>query len=114
MHTCVHAYLCGDQRESFYELQLFAGLAWYADTKPVPGEVVDGQQSTRWTIKWQPPKPDDINGAKLEPICLDIESSTKKTKVSFEALCVELETLFAEPELDLLCRCCQAKADCDS
>ena len=114
MHTCVHAYLCGDQQESFYELQLFAGLAWYADTKPVPGEVVDGQQSMRWTIKWQPPKPDEINGAKLEPICLDIESSTKKTKVSVEALCVELETLFAEPELDLLCRCCQAKADCDS
>ena len=104
----------GDQREKFYELQLFAGLAWYSDTKPLAGESVDGQRSMRWTLKWQPPKPDEINGAKLEPINLDIESSTKKTHVSFEALCTEFETTFADPELDLLCRCCHSQSDCDS
>lgn len=57
----------------------------------------DGHESTQWTFQCNPPC------TSIEPLTLRIGGDEQP---SFEQICEECETLFSEPELDLVCACC--------
>ena len=67
--------------------------------------MVNGKDALKWTFQWTPPSPDDIGGASLPTEIMEI-TTVPETGFSFEQRCRDLECLFGDPELALVCACC--------
>jgi len=94
-HETTHNSPCGHK--------LVLGLAWYCPEKPEVKTDEQGHQHTIWQFRWDPPPPEDLDGAVLgcETLKLGGEHS-----VSFEMMCNRLEAIFCSEELNLVCKCC--------
>jgi len=93
----------GTTREDFYEHKLVLALAWYCLEKPEVKTDDQGRQHTIWQFRWDPPPPEDLDGAVLEGEALKLGG---EDNVSFEMMCNRLEAIFCSEELNLVCRCC--------
>ena len=93
----------GEKREGFYEQKLLTSLAWFAPSAPQLLHVA-GKEVVSWTIRWCPPSPDRVENVIFEPVEMNI--SGEPAAFSFEQKCRDLENTFADPELNLVCRCC--------
>ena len=89
-------------------------MAWHCPA-PAQLEVIDGKDAVVYTLHWTPPKPEDIGVLlAVEPL----KVSDIQVEFSWEERCRHFETLFCDPELDLVCPCCAGVVEwtgkCDS
>jgi hypothetical protein len=95
----------GAQREAFFEQRLCLGLPWYCTGKPMAVVAPDGASTTMlWRFQWDPPPPDQLDGADLQPHCLELSSAC--ATVSFETTAADIERDICRPEHSLVCGCC--------
>ena len=78
------------------------GLAWHCK-EPAQLETIDGKDAVAYTLHWTAPRAEDIG------VSLDVEPpkvSDVQVDFSWGERCRHFETLFCDPELDLVCPCC--------
>ena len=96
--------MCGAGRENYYQQRLLTSLAWWCPGPALP-VTVNGKEALQWSFVWTPPSPEELGGAKLEPVTMKI-CTLQETGFSFEEYCVSLEKIFADPDLSAVCACC--------
>ena len=87
----------GATREGHYQCRLVLGLSWYCAEGPEVTLDAQGATTTQWTFVWDPPSPDEVEGAKIDRETLVLGAGLA---VSFEETCCALERKFCSPELD--------------
>ena len=96
--------MCGAGRENYYQQRLLTSLAWWCPGPALP-VTVNGKEALQWSFVWTPPSPEELGGAKLEPVKMKI-CTGQEMGFSFEEYCVRLEKIFADPDLSAVCACC--------
>ena len=105
----------GVGREGFYQQKLLLNLPWYCP-EPARTTTINGKECLEWTFEFLPPTIDQIS-APLERQTITL-TTLPETDFSFEKYCKDLESLYTDPELGVVCMCCAGHAissgKCDS